>query len=258
MKEILFRGQARRKGEKIINGKGDKCDSHWVYGEITQFNVKNNKAIIHQNKPSICQYTVYTDTVGEYSGLTDVNNHKIFEGDIVRILDNQIGVVVKCWGTFGIEIKPSIDYDYLALEIEEITGCDNHPSFCHCDNFISLHELMWNYNQEDNSCYVIEIIRNIYDNSDLLFSYETTLEIVSNAIQAIKHMTPQQDNALAITEKALEKQIPASIKVWNGQCSCPTCNKLFGNRSDIEKKIGWDMQYCKFCGQKLDWSDINE
>ena len=92
----------------------------------------------------------------------------------------------------------------------------------------------------------------------MLFSYETTLEIVSNAIQAIKHMTPQQDNALAITEKALEKQIPASIKVWNGQCSCPTCNKLFGNRSDIEKKIGWDMQYCKFCGQKLDWSDINE
>ena len=40
--------------------------------------------------------------------------------------------------------------------------------FCYNDNFISLWEMMWNYNQEENSCYVVEVIGNIYDNPELL------------------------------------------------------------------------------------------
>lgn len=33
-REIKFRGQTRRKGERIINMAGDKCEANWVYGGI--------------------------------------------------------------------------------------------------------------------------------------------------------------------------------------------------------------------------------
>ncbi len=57
--------------------------------------------------------------------------------------------------------------------------------------------------------------------------------------------------------KALEKQIPKKFEIWNGQCYCPNCNKLFGNYSQLKTLIHWEMPYCKFCGQALDWSDTD-
>lgn len=53
---------------------------------------------------------------------------------------------------------------------------------------------------------------------------------------------------------AVEKQIKKKIEVWNGQASCPCCNKLFGEMKIINNLISWDMDYCKWCGQKLDWT----
>lgn len=58
--------------------------------------------------------------------------------------------------------------------------------------------------------------------------------------------------------EALEKQIPKKFELWNGQCACPNCNKLFGDYSQLKTLIHWEMPYCKFCGQALDWSDPTE
>jgi hypothetical protein len=55
--------------------------------------------------------------------------------------------------------------------------------------------------------------------------------------------------------EALEKQIPRKYEVWNGQCCCPNCNVMFGNYDDLKLLKSWKMDYCKFCGQALDWSD---
>ena len=113
-------------------------------------------------------YTVTTGTLRQYTGLTDKNDRKIFEGDIVKLFDIHVGEIVQECSAFGIGCRQQIDYDYLASEIASVTGYDNSPMFCYNDNFVSLWELYWNYNDENDEISVVEVIGNIHDNPELL------------------------------------------------------------------------------------------
>lgn len=148
-REILFRGKGNRKynsGGWYHGYLSKDCDGDYVITEIG------------------FSRTVIPSTVGQYTGLTDKNGKRIFEGDIVKIVDFQIGKIVFECGAMGIDVLPRIDWNYLDSEIACITGHDNRPYFCCNDNFISLWELMWNYNQEENACDVVEVIGNVHDN----------------------------------------------------------------------------------------------
>lgn len=145
MREILFRGQTRRFGEKVKNFAGDPMPSNWVYGGVCcgegAFSIIY--AYMDEEKEiPIEKHVVYTDTIGQYTGLTDKNGKKIFEGDIVKAQDNVFGSPF-CDGIVGKVV------------------CDEAAYFIETPNIIDTQYLY-------NECAVYEVIGNIHDNPELL------------------------------------------------------------------------------------------
>ena len=80
-REILFRGK------RIDNGE-------WVYGDLIHnidcVKVRERETDINRIAKS---YEVIPETVGQFTGLKDINGKKIFEGDIVTGLFNYTDII---------------------------------------------------------------------------------------------------------------------------------------------------------------------
>lgn len=146
-----------------MNGKnfyrGYSYDCCWEYGDIIKNYANSPIYMMTENSDDF----IAVEFAEQFIGLYDCNDKKIFEGDIVKVLDKFRGIVTFKYGTFGIVFTETIDYSYFEKAIPAVTDCDNKPHFCCCDNFVSFWELMWNYNQEEHCCEVVEVIGNIHD-----------------------------------------------------------------------------------------------
>lgn len=117
MREILFRGR-RKKGDK-----------RWVEGDLTQGYAGYVGIMVRCCAGS--SFEVVPETVGQYTGVTDKNGVKIFEGDILST-PKWKGVVT--WGDgyggycvqHGIN-RPAIDIVMNEFDVEVIGNIYDNP-----------------------------------------------------------------------------------------------------------------------------------
>ena len=127
MREILFRG---------------KFHDKWVEGSLL-YDEENNKAFIAEHFEDEAAYLreVIPKTVGQYTGLTDKNGKKIFEGDIVD-----------CWSE-GVNAQGTVQQRRDGLWII-------YPAW--------QKHIMWGLCPNEYSHTAVEVIGNIHDNPELI------------------------------------------------------------------------------------------
>lgn len=136
MREILYRAKAinRIEGREYLT---DYKNGDWVYGLVTRLYDERYELVpaTMTNTDGVSGIDVDYKTISEFTGLTDKNGTKIFEGDICKLENIETGFV-----KYGDTAEFRIVFDE--------GSCDFAP--------------LSNYNFE------IEVIGNKWDNPELL------------------------------------------------------------------------------------------
>jgi len=125
----------------IFRGKIDDYDHKWVYGSLLSGGCLEDKVVRILDNETGDEENVIPETVGQFTGLTDKNGKKIFEGDIANCVE------FNCCGKIDWNSEEAGFYFSVLL-----------------DGGSYEEEFIYDYSDE------LEIIGNIYDNPEMLKS----------------------------------------------------------------------------------------
>lgn len=156
MREILFRAKAinRDKGYHRTNYK----NGDWVYGLITRLYDERfeNLPAEMTDENSVSGIEIDHNTICQYTGLTDKNGCKIWEGDVVEFEDT---------GEEGYEYKEGFDFINKArVEFEEARW--SLTDFASTNSAVV--DEMYNHIEFMDFWQYCKVIGNIFDNKELL------------------------------------------------------------------------------------------
>lgn len=143
MREILFRGKRVDNNEWAISGDvflGGKRKYIYIPNPDTDMSAK----------AYLCR-EIIPETVGQYTGLTDKNGTKIFEGDILQTITTDTNEERKALVGFGEFVDINNDDEYLGFYVE------------FCDIKTTITQLLLEDTKDD-----FDIVGNIHDNPELL------------------------------------------------------------------------------------------
>lgn len=141
MREILFRAKRKDNGE-------------WVEGDLVHSKT-TSRGVITEIYSLEFIYEVLPETVGQFTGLTDKNGNKIFEGDIVSF-------IVFDYNDNGKQHKGVVKWsDTEQIATQFLIWHDNKNEYYGADGAF---DLGWVHYQDCE----FEVIGNIHDNPELL------------------------------------------------------------------------------------------
>lgn len=132
MRELLFRGFHPCDGPDIIVVDGEKVKGRWVEGYIVKhpsaIQIGNDYSPWYIHVPPVDPddnggvFNVLPSTVGQYTGLTDRNGKRVFEGNTLKIAKKDDGLGTYFFPPLEYPINVVVKWDMCAWMMWETLG----------------------------------------------------------------------------------------------------------------------------------------
>lgn len=130
MREIEFRGFHIGDGTDVVRITGPEgntrfCGGRWLTGSLVRW-ADGDTSILRSDPDDdsdcLSQYFVLSETVGEWTGYTDKNGRRIYEGDRVRVPDSMRSrwpVIVELHHGVWCVLFAGGDWDFLSTNAKD-------------------------------------------------------------------------------------------------------------------------------------------